>query len=76
MGTITASIAALGFFTAVLAANSGSAQVAFDRPDAYTNTYSAHHGSVVGAYAYTRAIVSRHRNPIPPVRCGARNCAH
>ncbi len=72
MRTITATIAALGFVGAVLAANAASAQVAFDRTDAYanTNTYSGHNGSIAGAYA--RASVSG-RHHVRPVRAGARN---
>ncbi len=67
MRTITATIATLGFVgAAVLAATgSASAQVAFDRPDAYSNapTYNGVFlGPAprnVGPYAYERAPAPR-----------------
>ncbi len=68
MRTTIAAIAVLGFLGAALAGSSASAQVAFDRPDAYTGAYGNRYGLSGDVYGYDRATVRHLRHHSPGVR--------
>ncbi len=65
MRIMSATIAALGFVGAVLAANTASAQVTYDRSGGY---YGGRYESFGGPYAYDRGMLHHYHYRIPAVR--------